>query len=122
MKDNKRKFAINLIEFYKDSLCNSASSINKLAQLQKKFPKEYEVFKQASLDPTILPTILEKLDDESRGILVDIYFKQDVLSKKAHLLFQMGVKEKEEYAKQLADFGKLVDEKLKKLMEKEGKK
>ncbi len=122
MGETNREFAINLIEFYKESLCNSASSIKKLSVLQKKFPKDYEVFKQSSLDPNLLPNILSKLDDESRGILVDIYFKQDTLSKKAHLLFQMTPKEKDDYAKELEDFGELVDKKLIILMEKGNKK
>lgn len=121
MITDSKEFIITLIEFYKESLCNSSATIKKLSELQRKFPENYDQFKKISLDPNVLPEVLAKLDDESRGILVDIYFKQDTLTRKTNLLLQMTADEKDIFAKELEDFGKLVDEKIKKLIKKDDK-
>jgi hypothetical protein len=116
MTDKKEIFVIELIKFYKASLSNSAESIRVLSKLQSKFPAEYELFKKSSLDPGMFLEMLESLDDTSRGILIDIYIKQDVLTKKLNLLFQMSSEDKLTFATDLEKFGKLVDLKIKKLL------
>ena len=115
MSDKKETFVVALIKFYKASLSNSAESIRVLSRLQSEFPSEYNLFKKSSLNPDLLPEMLESLDDTSRGILIDIYIKQDVLTKKLNLLFQMSSEDKLTFATDLEKFGELVDLKIKKL-------
>lgn len=114
----EKEFLFHLIDFYKDNLLGLSKTVDKLANLQRDFKEEYELIKQITFNPSALPDILQKLNDESRGILINIYLKQDVLAKKSAMLFQMNETEKRTFSTEIAEFSKLVDAELKKLAEK----
>jgi hypothetical protein len=116
---DKYAFTVELISFYKENLVSSADAVRRLAHLQKKYPEDYETIKQISYDPNGLPELLSKMDDETRGILVSIYLKQDTLSKKGITLFQMSSDEKKKYAEELEEFGKYVQSEIEKVAKKQ---
>jgi len=113
-KSSKRntEFLIELIKFFKGSICGTADSVNTLANIQKKFPEEYKEIQKSRLDPSKIDVIMEKMNPEEKDVFLLIYAKSSYIAPKLNRVFDLSLKEKQELAETITNFATYVEEKL----------
>ena len=90
--------------FYSAFLTSNSKSIEVLAELQKKFPNEYNQLKQMQSDPSIALEGLDGMDDEEKDQLITIFVRVATLERKMLRLFDSTPDQKIELVKELNDF------------------
>ena len=113
VKSTPDEFLKMFSEFYEQFFDGFANSIETLAKLQKKFPKFYDAVKTFGNDPNSIEKILSEMDNEKRGILLNILLKAGDISRRTSMLFDSSVEEKERLAKDLKDFARVLNQNLK---------
>ena len=111
-------FVLDLIEFHKIFLTDASKSISKLAEIQKKYPEEYSDLVKMQKDPSYLLKLSEKLDDESRKILIDSFIRASTLSTKLMMLYELSYEEKQELIKEIEKFSESMQNSIKLLKKK----
>jgi hypothetical protein len=119
-KENQKTldFLKGLLDYYKNFVGDSSKSVRKLAQLQKKYPKNYDDFKESQADPTAMLEMTEKLTGEEKAILFELIFRMSDLTRRAINVINLDVKQQEKLADDLEEFAKDTETKLKSLIEK----
>ncbi len=115
MSDEK-KFALELIRFYKEFLLGSSKSVVILADMEKKYPEQYQRLKQTKDNPQRLIELTIQMPDEVKETFLLIIVEGSVIGQKMNRLFDLSQDEKEKLAKEIEDFASRVDTKLKALV------
>ena len=122
MKMTKRerqiKFMIELIKFFKGSVCGTADSVKTLAKIQENFPEEYKDLQASRMDPTQMEEIMENIPKEDRDILLLVYVKMSYIAPRMTKLYDLSVKDKNILAADMEEYGAFVESELKKLVSK----
>lgn|SRR3989338_4454803 len=113
MTDEKKEFVHSLTEFYELFLSAVSDAVLGMANIQKKFKKEYNSLKDLQKDPSKLEESLGKLTDEQRGFLLRLFTKVASFESRLAGLFYLSVKEQEKLAEEI----KLFSEEIKKKIE-----
>jgi hypothetical protein len=100
------KFFKALVEFYQETLSGAVTSIRQLAEIQKSFPEQYELFKKLNREPDLLLKLSKELTDKEKAIFYEIFVKAASLSERTKILNELTYKEKIILAKDLDDFSK----------------
>ena len=58
--ERRKEFGLALIGFYKEFLLGTSKSVQLLAGIEKRYPKEYEIIKQLKDDPQAISELSEK--------------------------------------------------------------
>jgi hypothetical protein len=112
---SKKIFLADLVTFYELSLTGTSSSILKLADIQKKYPSEYELFRKLSKDQSQLMALTDKLSDEQKAIVFEILLSSGTIANRVNHLLELTYAEKLELVKDIQNFGKLLKLKESKL-------
>lgn len=124
MPEKDEQFALALVEFYKSFLGDTADSVRRLIKIQEKFPDGYKKLIEIQKDPSMLLELTKEVDEESARIIIEMFVKTSVLSKKTIGLFDLSVIEKKEFVDELEEFKNYMDKyinELKKIKEKKKK-
>lgn len=120
-KERKREFTIELIKFFKSSVCGTADSINTLAKIQDKFPEEYKEFREVRVNPMNVDKFMEKLSQEEKDTFLIIFARASYIAPRLNKLFESTLAEKKQLAEDINSFAEFVESKLTKLVKKKGK-
>lgn len=114
MSEQKKEdnFLLSLVEFHKSFLDSTIDSIKQLLDIQGRFPKEYKDLVKLQKDPSYLLKVSERMGDEERKILIDLFIRASALAKKLSLLYELTVSEKEELVKEIGLFSKSMDKNI----------
>ena len=110
------EFVSVLAEYYELSMTDIANSIEKLAEIQEKYPSEYEEFKKVAENPTVLLEL--QMDDKIKNIFFEILLKSSSLTQKVNKLISLTSIEKKVLAKDLKDYVQVLNKKLEELAKK----
>jgi hypothetical protein len=113
----KKEFAIKLIEFYKSTITSSIQSIKILAEIQRNFPKEYEIMEELKDDPSIVDQLADVLPQEEKDTMILIFIKASAIGRRMNKLFDLTVEEKEKLIKDLEDFAEFAEKRMKESLE-----
>jgi hypothetical protein len=109
----REKFLEVFSKFYEQFFSGLATSIETLAELQKTFPDAYDGIRSFSSDPSAIDKVLDKLDYNQRGILLNVLLKAGDFSRRTSMLFDSTESEKRKLAKDLKDFVEILNDMLK---------
>ena len=112
----EEKFVLELIEYLEFSIIGTADSVKKLAQIEKNYKKEYDIYRKSKLDPAQLDTLIKNASPELKNTLLIIFAKSSYIAPKLNKVFDLSLEEKEELSKTMEEFGKFVKAELKKLV------
>lgn len=117
-KENQKTlgFLKGLLDYYKSFVGDSSKSVRKLAQLQKRYPRIYDDFKESQADPTTILEMTEKLTGEKKAILFELIFRMSYLARRAINVINLDIKQQEKLADDLEEFAKDMDTKLRSLI------
>lgn len=107
------EFVAELLEYYRLSMNDIASSVEKLGTIQKKYPAAYEDFKNVSEKPELLLTL--NLGDKEKSILFELLLKSSSLISKVNKLLALTPTEKEALAKDIKSYASEIENKVKEL-------
>lgn len=113
VKNTSDEFLRMFSDFYKKFFNGLADSIDTLSDTQKKFPRYYNSIKEFNLDPSAIDNLLKNLDNEKKGILLDLLLKAGNFSRRTANLFDSTASEKTKLSKDLRQFVEQLDELLK---------
>lgn len=111
MKKNE-KFFLDIMEFYEKFLSNTSEAIRKLSEIQEKNKKEYKEFKELPSDPQAIIEKIEKLDENTRGIFLEMFIKTQSFQRRLVNLFDLSPKEQRKLADDLDKFTEYMKKKL----------
>ena len=114
------KFLNGLLEYYNDFIFSVSTSVQKLSELQKKYPDKYKEFLEMQKDPSNLFQVAKDLDSDRSAILFFMLAKIQVLQSKLMHVFELDYKQQKELSNELKEFNKEFNknlDKLKKLKE-----
>ena len=121
MEKRRKEFARKLIEFYKSTIISSIDAIKILTEIQRKFPKEYEIVEELKDDPSIVDQLTDVLPQEEKDALILIFVKASYIGRKMKKLFDLTVEEKEKLIKDLEEFAKFTEKKMKESLKRKEK-
>ena len=104
MGELENDFADMFSEFYFSFFSSSSSSVNLLADIQKRFPEEYNSIKEFTRDPKAMEKLIDKLPPEKQGILLKILFKAGKFGSEMANLFESSEEQKRNLSKELNIF------------------
>ncbi|MCD6229973.1 MAG: hypothetical protein J7K00_04160 [Candidatus Diapherotrites archaeon] len=113
----KEEFGIEMIKFYKEFLIGSSKSVELLANIEKKFPKEYEVIKELKDDPKVLVSLSSEVPDNVKTVLFSVLVEASLLGSRMNKLFDLTNEEKETLATDIDKFAKKIEKELGGLIE-----
>jgi len=114
----KKEFSLKLIDFYSDYITNSAQAVKKLADIEREYPEQYQIIRQAKFDPMSIDKIMENMTSEEKEIFFTLFMKSSLLGRKLVNLFDITADEKDDLAKELLDLSKEISDKLSARIEK----
>lgn len=91
-------------KFYKEYFSASSDSIKLLADIQKKYPEQYDSIKKFSTDPQAIESIINELSPEDQSVLLKILLKAGIFGRKIALIFDLSPDEKIKLAAEMEDF------------------
>lgn len=109
------KFFNELLEYYQSSMGGAIDSIDKIAEIQKNYPEQYEIFKNLSKDTNLILQLGKKLSDTQKTILFELFIKSASLSERMRILIELTYKEKKILSEDLKEFSDGLIEKIKEL-------
>lgn len=115
MVEDRKKFFEELIKFYKTTLLGTAESVKTLVDIEKRFPENYLKLKEATFNPEKIEEILASMTEEEKETFLLVFTKASLISRKLNKLFDLDVEEKTKLAKEIEDFVKFTERKLKEL-------
>lgn len=109
----RKEFLLSFAQFYEKFFENSAEAVEMLAEIQTDYPNEYNVIREFSSDPTAIKDLINKLDPEKRGILLNILLQAGNFGIRMANLFESGAKEKIKLAAELRGFARELSKHIK---------
>lgn len=119
IKEKDKKFFLGILEFYEKFLESTSDSIRKLAEIQKNNKERYEKFKDLSYDTDKIVEMIGGLDEEDRGIFLEMLLRTQSFQKRMGNLFDLSAEEQNKLANDLDEFIKYMKKKLKERMSEE---
>lgn len=116
MTKREAEFLIELITFFKYSICGTANSIRTLTTLEEKFKPEYDELRKSKLDPAQIDKLLEKMPQKEKDVFFMIFAKATYIVPKINKLFDLNLEEKKELSETIDNFAKFVEDKLTELI------
>lgn len=116
VKEKDLEFVTELIKFFKSAICGSAESVKTLANIEEKFPTQYEQLKKSKIDPSQIDKIMGEMNQKDKDVMLTIFAKSSYIAPKLNNLFELSLEEKKELAKTIDEFGDFVEEKLKNMV------
>jgi len=110
--ENQEKFGEELIIFYKEFLLGSSKAVEQLAQIQKDFPKQYELIKQMKDDPEMIEQITVGLSEEVKDTLLLVIVKASSMGKRMNNLFDLSADEQKTLAEDIQKFSIYVEKRM----------
>lgn len=117
-ENNGPKFFDSLLDYYNSSVGDLVNSIKKMANIQKTYPEEYELFKRLDKDPDLIVKLGKELSVEEKVIFFELLLKSSSLSERISIVTRLTYKEKMILIKDMEDFAKEFSKKLKESKEK----
>lgn len=118
MKD--KEFGIELIRFYKEFLLGTSKSVEILAEIERKHPKEYQIIRELKDDPKAIILLTDKLPDDVRKTLLSIMVESSVLAQRMNMLFELSQSDKEKLSKDIKTFSEKVEKDLTEMIKNAG--
>lgn len=109
MAEKDKLFVTELSKFYKTFLTDTINSIKQLAEIQRKYPQEYNKWVKVQKDPSALIELSNSLDEESRKTLIDLFVRASSLAKKIMIIYEMSIEEKEKLIKEINAFSESIE-------------
>ena len=111
MTENKdKKFVEEFGKFYELFFECISDSVYHLADVQKKYSKQYDKLQEFNQNPKALEELMEKLTAEEKSRLFTILFTAGDFGMRFMNLMSSSVEEKKQFAKDLKDFVKKLKE------------
>lgn len=114
-KEEATKFFNDLLDYYQLSIGGVIGSIDKIAEIQKNYPEQYQIFKNLSRDTNLILQLGKKLSDTQKTILFELLIKSASLSERINILTELTYREKKILSKDMKEFSEELIEKIKEL-------
>lgn len=111
-EEDKNRFGIELIKFYKEFLLGSSKAVLQLAKIEQDFPEQYKVIRSLKDDPEAIFEMTTKLPSEVKDTLILVIVKSSAIGRKMNQLFDLNVEQKKELASEIEKFSTDVENKL----------
>ena len=108
-EDNMSDFVTAFKKFYQDFFLCIADNVVYLADVQKKYSKQYKKIIEFGENPEILEELISQLPPEKQAILIRVLLKAGDFGKKFANLMEMSPEEKDDFAGDLKKFSKDID-------------
>jgi len=109
-RENPDQFVIEFISFYKEFVGSASKYLRSLAEIQKKYPKLYETFKDFEMEPTNIMKLYDKMDANIRSRFLNVLFNTMALSQKVNTnIFILTSKEQLKLAEEIEQFMKMTE-------------
>jgi DNA repair ATPase RecN len=118
MVEIKKEFGLSLIQFYKEFLLGTAKSVSLLAEIEKKYPEQYQTIKELKDDPKAITQLSEKMPEEVKTFLYSTIIETSTLGSRMNRLFDLTQVEKEKLSKDMCDFAERFEKKVNELAKK----
>lgn len=113
--DVKKDFTKLFLEFYVEFLSKTADAIKKLANIQRNFSDEYELYKEVQVNPLKFTEFIDKLDEKKRAVLLEMFIRINTLQNRLANVFNLTPEEQEKLSTDLKDFADIYTNKIIKL-------
>ena len=113
--DEELNFAKELILFYKQFVAGNVEAIRLLADIQEKYPKQYQNIQQIQNNPESISDVIVDIPPQAKDIVIFILLKASGLGRKASRLFDMNPTEQRAFATELNEFVDSVEKRAKQI-------
>lgn len=107
-EDTKDKFIKDFGVFYTKLFSETANAIDMLADLQKKYPKDFLSIQEIQKNPLVLAELSKKMGPDAQARLINILIQASSFNKRLTNLMESSEKEKRSLAKDLRAFGEKI--------------
>jgi len=115
---NEELFFLELLDFYKQYLGDTANIVKKLSELQEKYPDQYQDFIEFQKDPSSILEIAKDIDSDVGAILFVLFARIAVISSKMMHIYDLDTDQQIRLAKDLKEFIGEIDSSIEKLKKK----
>lgn len=117
-RNKEIEFLIELIKFFKSSICGTADSVKTLATIEEKFPDQYKNLSESKMDPSQIDKLMGKMSPEDKDTFLIIFARASYIAPKLNKLFDLSLEEKKELTETINKYASFVEEKLTALVKK----
>ena len=110
MADENKEFVEGFRKFYEMFFLCLSDSVCHLANVQKKFPNQFDKIREFAQNPKALEDLLESLSVEEKAKLFTILFTAGEFGMRFATLMESEAKDKKEFADDLKKFAKKLKE------------
>ena len=122
-KDKRDKFVLAFTEFIKKSICHYADIVDNIAEIQKKFPENYDDFVDFQKSPSSFLDIFDKIDEkEAKTVfllvrLLKLIIKTATIEQKVRNIIHLNYKQKKELATELRSIVNEIEREMEQMEE-----
>jgi len=114
-----RNFLIELIGSYKNFIECTATSLDNMANIQKKYKDLYDRFKEFQFDPSNIIEMIKSFEKDEIAVTLSLMMRMEELNNRMANLISLSSKEQKKLANDLREFAKDFEENIVKLKKEE---